>query len=64
LKNASAMPIGKTALAGPLADLGFEVRLAHYRFDVRRHDSNSHTTTWEPHPFTVCVAELVFRYYS
>lgn len=46
-------------LAGPLADLGFEVRLAHYRFDVRRHDSNSHTTTWEPHPFTVCVAELV-----
>lgn len=46
-------------LAGPLADLGIDVRLAHYRFDVRRRDASSRTTSWERHPFTVCIVELV-----
>lgn len=44
---------------GPLSDLGLDVRLAHYRFEIRRKDSSTKTTTWESHPFTVCIVDLV-----
>jgi hypothetical protein len=44
-------------MKGALGDTGLEVRLAHFRYDVRHEDSKGNGT-WTHYPFTVCIVEI------
>jgi hypothetical protein len=45
-------------LKGPLGATGLPVRLAHYRYDVRREGGKDGHDSWAKYRFTVCVVEL------